>query len=108
MAKKSAAKAMTKTEIFNTIADQTGISKKDVAAVFESLEGLIASSLSSKGAGAFNVPGLMKIVVQRKPATPAKKGVPNPFRPGELMDVAAKPARNVVKVRPLKKLKDMV
>ena len=45
---------------------------------------------------------------QRKPAQPAKKGVPNPFKPGELMDVPAKPAKNVVKVRPLKNLKEMV
>ena len=44
----------------------------------------------------------------QKPAQPAKKGVPNPFKPGELMDVAAKPAKNVVKVRALKNLKDMV
>ena len=51
--------------------------------------------------------GLCKIVVQNKPAQPAKFGVPNPFRPGETMDVAAKPARRVVKVRPLKGLKDM-
>ena len=68
----------------------------------------ISKSLSKKGAGAFTLPGLCKIVVQHKPAQPAKKGVPNPFKPGELMDVAAKPAKNVVKVRALKKLKDMV
>ena len=43
-----------------------------------------------------------------KPARPAKKNVPNPFRPGEMMDVAAKPASSVVKVRPLKALKEMV
>ena len=49
----------------------------------------------------------MKIKVNKKPATKARKGVPNPFRPGELMDVAAKPARKVVKVLPLKALKDM-
>ena len=63
--------------------------------------------MSKKGAGEFTIPGLCKIVVQHKPATKAKKGVPNPFKPGELMDVPAKPARNVVKVRPLKALKEM-
>jgi hypothetical protein len=50
----------------------------------------------------------MKVVKVSKPRRPAKKNVPNPFRPGELMDVAAKAASNVVKVRPLKALKDMV
>jgi hypothetical protein len=43
----------------------------------------------------------------KKPARKAQKGVPNPFRPGELMDVAAKPASIRVKALPLKKLKDM-
>lgn len=101
-------KPMTKSEILNALAEGTGLTRKDISSVFEQLSGLIEQSIGKKGPGAFTVPGLMKIVVQRKKATPAKKGVPNPFRPGELMDVAAKPARNIVKVRPLKALKDMV
>ena len=105
---KAAKKAPTKSEVFTNIAEKTGVAKKDVAAVFESLAGEIKKSLGRSGAGQFTVPGLCKVVVQRKPAQKAKKGVPNPFKPGELMDVAAKPARNIVKVRPLKGLKDMV
>ena len=104
----SQAKPMTKTEILNALAESSGLSKKQVSAVFDGMSDLIGQNIGRKGPGTFNVPGLMKIIVQRKPATPAKKGVPNPFRPGELMDVAAKPARNVVKVRPLKALKEMV
>ena len=103
-----AGKAMTKTEIHVALAESTDLTKKQVASVLEELAALIGKNIGKKGPGAFNIPGLMKIVVIRKPATPAKKGVPNPFRPGELMDVAAKPARNVVKVRPLKGLKEMV
>ncbi len=103
-----AGKAMTKTEIHVALAEGTGLTKKQVASVLDQLAGLIGQNIGKKGPGTFNIPGLMKIVVIRKPATPAKKGVPNPFRPGELMDVAAKPARNVVKVRPLKGLKEMV
>ena len=53
-------------------------------------------------------PGDGTIEKKRVAARPAKKGVPNPFRPGELMDVKARPAYNKVKVRPLKNLKDMV
>jgi len=101
-------KAPSKTEILNAIAEATDLSKKDVAAVLEELNRQIAHAISKKGPGQFAIPGLCKIVVQHKPAQPAKKGVPNPFKPGELMDVAAKPARNNVKVRPLKALKDMV
>lgn len=109
MAKKAATKKPpTKSQIFAQIAEDTDLSKKDVAAVFESLTSQIAKNIKKSGPGSFTIPGLAKVVVQRKPATKARKGVPNPFKPGELMDVAAKPARNVVKVRPMKGLKDMV
>ena len=105
--KKAAGKAPTKSEIMNNIAETTGLSKKEVSAVFECLGEEIGKNIGKKGVGQFTIPGLCKIVVQDKPAQPAKKGVPNPFKPGELMDVAAKPARRIVKVRPLKALKDM-
>jgi len=108
MAKVPAKKAPTKTEVLNGIVEATGLTKKEVAGVFEALEDHIRKSVGKRGPGSFAIPGLCKIVVQHKPAQPAKKGVPNPFKPGELMDVAAKPARKVVKVRPLKNLKDMV
>ena len=59
--------------------------------------------LQDGAAGSFTIPDVCKITVQRKPATPAKT-MANPFKPGEMMDVAAKPARNVVKVKPVKAL----
>ena len=101
-------KAPTKTEVLTNIAAATGLTKKEVAGVLDSLTAEIKKSLSSRGAGAFSLPGLIKIEKKRVAARPAKKGVPNPFRPGELMDVKARPAYNKVKVRPLKNLKDMV
>lgn len=100
-------KPPTKTEILNNIADATGLARKDVTAVLESLSGEIQKSVGKRGPGQFTIPGLCKIVVQRKPATKAATR-PNPFKPGEMMEVSAKPARNVVKIRPLKNLKDMV
>ena len=84
------------------------MSKKEIVAVFEALTAEIKKSLGGKGPGTFAIPGLVKIEKKKIPARPAKKGVPNPFKPGELMDVAAKPASTKVKVRPLKSLKDMV
>ena len=109
MAKKaSSPKAAGKSEVFANIATASNLSKKEVAAVFDALTAEIGKSLGKKGTGVFQIPGLCKIVVIKKPAQPARKGVPNPFKPGELMDVAAKPAKNVVKVRPLKNLKGMV
>lgn len=101
-----ATKPMTKSEILSAIAEDTDLTKKQVSEVFDSMSGLIQKSLKKNGPGVFTVPGLMKITVQRKPATKATTR-PNPFRPGEMMEVAAKPARNVVKVRPLKNLKEM-
>jgi len=104
--KTSSDKPMSKTDILNALADSTGLSKKQVSAVFDELAKLIAANLGKKGPGAFNVPGLMKILVKHKPATKARKGI-NPFTKEEVM-FKAKPASNQVKIRPLKGLKDMV
>ena len=106
MATKSS-KPPTKSEIYAKIVDDTGLSRKDVAAVFDSLNGQIKKNLGSRGApGMFTVPGLMKLRVVKKPARPARKGT-NPFT-GEEMMFKAKPASKVVKVSALKGLKDMV
>tara|TARA_Y100000589_G_scaffold20775_1_gene17055 strand:- start:4729 stop:5079 length:351 start_codon:yes stop_codon:yes gene_type:complete len=106
--KKSATevKPLTKTQIFGSISDETGLTRKEVASVFESMTGLVKKQIGRRGPGTFTVPGLMKIVKQHKPRRPARKGV-NPFT-GEEMMFKAKPAHNVVKVRPLKGLKEMV
>jgi nucleoid DNA-binding protein len=105
MAQKSA-KPMSKSEILSGISETTGLSRKQVNSVFEAMAGQIQKSLGRNGPGAYAVPGLMKLVVVRKPATKAHKGI-NPFTGEETM-FKAKPARNVVKIRPLKNLKDMV
>jgi len=106
MAVKTSAKAMSKGEVISGIADATGLTKKQVSSVFEEMAGQIKKSLGHSGPGVYIVSGLMKLVVVRKPATEARKGV-NPFT-GEETVFKAKPARNVVKIRPLKNLKDMV
>lgn len=104
----AAPKSISKSDILNKLAESSELSRKQVAAVLDALTALVASQIGKKGSGIIAIPGLLKIVRISKPATKAKKGVPNPFKPGELMDVPAKPAKNVVKVRPLKSLKDMV
>ena len=98
-------KARTKTQIMAALATNTGLPKRDVAALFDTLGKLISNDLS-KGPGIFTVPGLMKVTVVKKAATKARKGT-NPFTGEEIM-FKAKPARNVVRIRPLKGLKDMV
>ena len=102
----SVQKPPTKSEILNSIAADTDLSRKEVASVLESLEGLISKELKPRGAGCFNLPGLLKIKVVKKPARKARKGV-NPFT-GEEMMFKAKPASKGIKVLPLKGLKSMV
>ena len=102
---KVAKKPTTKSESLTFIADKTGLTKREVGEVFDSLAMLMKRDLK-RGPGVYTVPGLMKVKVVRKPATRARKGV-NPFT-GEEMMFKAKPARNIVKVLPLKGLKDMV
>lgn len=105
-AAKSSAKPMNKSEVVSGIAETTGLTKKQVSSVLEAMTGQIKKSLGRSGPGAYMIPGLMKVYVVRKPAVEAHKGI-NPFTKEETM-FKAKPARNVVKIRPLKNLKDMV
>ena len=107
MAKKAATvKAATKGEIYTKLAASTGLTKKQVSTVFDELTKMIGNELGKKGPGLFQVPGLLKLKVVRKPATKAKQGI-NPFTKEPMM-YKAKPARNVVKALPLKSLKEMV
>lgn len=102
-----AEKPRSKAELYAVIADQTGLSKAQVNSVFTAMSEVMAKDLNKRsGPEAFTVPGLMKVTVNRKPATKARKGR-NPFTGEEIM-IKAKPARNVLKVRPLKTMKEMV
>ena len=95
---------MTKSQIVTSIADSTGLSKKQVGDVFGELENLIERSIKKRAVGEFTMPGLMKITTVKQPARKARKGI-NPFT-GEETTFAAKPASVAVKVRPLKKMKE--
>ncbi|WP_439135511.1 HU family DNA-binding protein [Pseudomaricurvus sp.] len=97
----------TKTQMLTQIAENTELSKKQVQSVLDELSDMIEGHIKKRAVGEFVLPGLLKISAVKKPAKKARKNVPNPFKPGELMDVAAKPASVQVKIRPLKKLKDM-
>ena len=104
---KTGKKAPTKTEVTQSIAAATELTKKQVAAVLDALTKEIGKALSNRGPGVFALPGLLKIEKKKVPARPAQKGVLNPFTK-ELQDRPAKPAYNKVKVRALRSLKDMV
>jgi nucleoid DNA-binding protein len=102
----AAAKAPSKSEIYAAISEDTGLSKKDVAAVFDSMGKQIEKSLGKKGSGSFALPGVCKFTVKKKPATKERPGK-NPFT-GEAIIIKAKPASNQIRIRPLKALKDKV
>ena len=108
MAKKAALvkERFSKTQILDQIAADTGLTRKQVGAVLDSLGDVIESHVNKKAVGEFVLPGLLKINTVKKPAVKARKGI-NPFTKEEVT-FKAKPASTVVKVRPLKKLKDMV
>lgn len=99
-------KKYTKTEILNEISQNTSIAKREVSAVLDELAVVIERHIKKRAVGEFTLPGLLKIKSVVRPARPARKNVPNPFRPGELMDIPRKAATTRVKVLPLKKLKE--
>ena len=101
-----AQKPMTKSEVMASLSEASELSRQQVAKLLESLSGLISKNLQNEGPGVFTVPGLMKIKVVRKPATEEREGI-NPFTKEKTI-FKAKPARNMVKISPLKGLKDMV
>lgn len=97
---------MSKSNMIKAITDHTGLNKKEVVSVLDSLTQVIEKHVKSGGPGVFVLPGLMKISVVKKPARAARKGV-NPFTGEEIM-IKARPAYKAVKVKALKKLKEMV
>jgi len=97
----------TKTAILDEISSNTELTKKQVGSVLDELGVLIERHIRKRAVGEFTLPGLLKVKTVKKPARKARKNVPNPFKPGELMDIAAKPASTKVKVLPLQKLKNM-
>jgi len=100
-------KPLNKSQTYQSLAENSGLSKKQVAAFFDALSKLIQQQLGKKGPGILAIPGLLKLKRISKPAT-KEATKPNPFKPGEMMVVKAKPARNLVKAQPLKSLKEMI
>jgi nucleoid DNA-binding protein len=106
MAKGSIQSPMSKSQVLSEVAASTELSRKQVAGVLDEITGLIKRHIGKKGPGSFTLPGLFKVTTVKKKAVPARKGI-NPFT-GEETTFKAKPARTVIKVRALKKMKDMV
>jgi nucleoid DNA-binding protein len=95
---------MTKSEFLNAVAEKTGINKKQAGNVLDAVNDIVSEQL--KASGEVTIPGLIKLIVSEKPATPEREGI-NPFTK-QPTTIKAKPARKVVKARPVKALKDAV
>jgi DNA-binding protein HU-beta len=96
---------LSKSAFLQVLADRhTGLTRKDVKGVVESIVAIGYQEL--KKTGVFVVPGLVKLLVVKKPATKARKGI-NPFTK-EPTVFKAKPARKVIKGRPVKAAKDAI
>jgi nucleoid DNA-binding protein len=106
MSQNTIVKPLTKAQLMGAVAEKSSLDVKSVSAVFDAFEAVIAEQLKGD-AKSVTLTGLLKISVAHKAATP-EKTQPHPSKKGETMVVKAKPARDVVKVKALKALKDMV
>ena len=99
-------KRMNKSQFVSALAEKSGLDKKQATAALDTLNAMVAQQLGKQGPGEVLIPGLLKLSVVDKPATPKHEGI-NPFTK-ETMTYKAKAARKVVKVRTLKALKDAI
>ena len=97
---------MSKSQFVTALAEKSGLSKKQATAALDTINAMVAQQLGQKGPGEVIIPGLLKLSIVVKPATPQHEGI-NPFTK-QPMTFQAKPARKVIRVRPLKALKDAV
>jgi nucleoid DNA-binding protein len=105
--KSGKSKGLTKSAIFQELAEKSGASRKQVASVFDSLGALIKRTLKKDG-DVVTIPGLLRLKLRRTKAVKGGQLKPNPFKPGEMITTKDKPARNVVKAYAVKALKESV
>jgi nucleoid DNA-binding protein len=99
-------KKMSKSQFVATLAEKSGLNKKQASSALDTINAIIAQQLGKRGPGEVLIPGLLKLNIVDKPATRQHEGI-NPFTK-EPMTYKAKAARKVIKVRPLKALKDAI
>lgn len=102
MAKAPAKKSITKAEMYDTIASETGHPKSEVKKFFAALESLVTKQLGKKGPGVVTLPGIVKLTAVKKAASKGGERRPNPFKPGEFITTKPKPASVKVRARALK------
>jgi len=106
MRQKMHIKRMTKSEFLTTLAEKSGLNQKQASSALDGISAIVTQQLGKGGPGEVLIPGLLSLNVIDRPATLQHEGV-NPFTK-QPMTFKAKPARKVIKVRPLKALKEAV
>ena len=99
-------KAPTKSQVYAELAEGAGITRKQVQEVFTALEGIIKKNLKKDG-DTFTVPGMLKLRLRRQKAVKGGKPVKNQFT-GQMTVTKDRPAKNVIRARPLKGLNALV
>ena len=99
-------KRMSKSQFVTTLAEKSGLNKKQTTSALDTINAIVAQQLGKRGPGEVLIPGLLKLNIVDKPATRKHEGI-NPFTK-QPTTIKAKPARKVVKARPVKALKDAV
>lgn len=99
-------KRLSKTQFVAELAEKTSLTKRQAASALDALNGMVAHQLGKRGPGDVVIPGLVRLLVVEKPATAQHEGI-NPFTKAP-MTYKAKPARKVIRARPLKGLKDAI
>jgi nucleoid DNA-binding protein len=99
-------KRMSKSQFVTTLAEKSGLNKKQATSALDTINTMVAQQLGKRGPGEVLIPGLLKLNIVNKPATRKHEGL-NPFTK-EPMTYQAKAARKVIRVRPLKALKDAI
>jgi nucleoid DNA-binding protein len=104
--KPAAKKAPTKSQVYADLAEGAGITRKQVQSLFENLEGMIRKHLKKDG-DTFTIPGVVKLTLRRKKATRGGETKVNQFT-GQTYVTQAKPAKNDIRARVPKALKEKV
>jgi DNA-binding protein HU-beta len=97
---------LTKTQFIANLAEKSGLTRRQAVSALIAIDTIVFHQLGSQGPGEVLIPGLLRLNVVDKPATPQHEGI-NPFT-NEPMTYKARAARRVIRVRSLKALKAAV
>lgn len=97
----------TKTKVYRTVAETSGLTAKEVKMCLECLGAMMGEELGPHGPGKFTIPDLISIHVHEVPPVAAHLR-PDPRNPGKVLEIPDRPAKKKIKAKILKGLRDMI